>query len=704
VNRGRTILAACLLAGLGFLALPSLLVQSFALDDRIERLIYGAALPSTDELADLANHCQVTAVFGPEAVLCPAGSSLDAFSPHLAAAVIAAEDRRFYWHDGVDRVGLLRGIVGLIGPGNPSGGSTITQQVARTLFLQPSRLAWADRTAERLDWWPWAASHFRELGALDRKRKEWVVARRLEDIWSKKQILAAYLNVAPHADGLLGFESASRHLFGKTARELTLDEAVMLVAMLPAPNLRHPERHPDMLLAATRGVLSDMARENFITADERTAALKTLEKRLTGRRVFTGSRKLQRSARRPFEYRRLRDLAREQAVARGVALGDVSRLFITLTPEFQEMADDVAKKSPRGYDTSAVFVDRDSRVLAMAGPDYGSLQYNAAFESVRSIGSLGKVMLYAAALQKPGVADRAYSTEPLTGYSPREDASRCRGSLTPAEAIVYSCNRPFARLAIELGAATASRTVRDFGFTAPDNPRLIATGGVEGNALMTTRLFAALANGGMMCDPIAFAGAMDADGQLIASQPPAEPRRVLPAGVAARLALVLRRPVADEHGTARLAAGRNQAARVSGKTGTSNESRDAWFSGFTEDFAGTIVAQARGRGGRLTGGGFPAQSFGDIVDRYWTERNWQAGPEGRAAAAQTVPGLNFSWTRIRALQPEMLRLVMIVLAGFAVIYLSQRRDERPALAGEGKSLIGSLPGSTRPNALPLPGA
>jgi penicillin-binding protein 1A len=695
LGRSRRILAACLFGGTLFLALPSLLVQGFALFDRIERLVHGAALPSAAELASLAPRCQVTSVFGPETVLCPAGKPLDAFSPHLAAAVIAAEDRRFYWHDGVDRVALLRGVVGLIGPGSPSGGSTLTQQVARTLFLEPSRLDWADRLARRLEGWPWLASHAREIAALDRKRKEWTIARRLESVWDKKQILTAYLNIAPHADALAGFEAAARHLFGKSARELSLEESAMLVAMLPAPNLRHPVRHPDALLDATRGVLSDMVREGFVTDEERDVALSAAGRRLKSR-AFAGSRNLQRSARRPFEYRRVRDLAREQAAARGVDLRKARRLFVTLSPSFQEMADQAARKTPAGYDTSAFFTDWDGRVLAMAGPDYGSVQYNAAFESVRSIGSIGKVMLFAAALEQPGLADRDYSTAPLDGYSPREDSRRCRGSLTPAEALAISCNRPFVRLAAALGAS-ASDVVRDFGFDPPDNRRLIATGGVEGNAMMTTRLFGAFANGGLMREPDAFAGAIGADGRVIPAATAPEPRRVLPSGIAERMAYVLRGPVTDDHGTARAAAGAKKAAIVAGKTGTSNGSRDAWFAGFTEDFVGTIVAQARRKGGTLAGGGFPARSFGAIVDQYWTRRNWQTGPAGQAAAATPVQGLSLTIKRVRALQPELMRLLAIAIASLAVFYLVLRRPQaRPALAGEAAAGSPALSGNRPP--------
>lgn len=670
-----------LVACIAVLVLPSIVVRGVDAYDRLQRQRAGSGLPSTDELGALMRRCQVTTVFGPEVVLCPQAQPIGAFSPYLVSAVVASEDRRFAWHDGVDRSAILRAIVGYFGPGAASGGSTLTQQVARTLFLTRAP---ETEEADGLSWWLPDGIR-RDLAGADRKRKEWIVARRLEQVADKRAILTAYLNIAPHVDGLFGFEAASRHLFGRAARDVTLDEAAMLVAMLPGPNARHPVRHPERLLAVAGGVLADMQAAGLATAGEVRQAMRAAERKLGGGRLVA-DRRMQRTAKRPFEHRRVRDLARIEAAARGVDLDKAARLFLTLDPAFQAMADAEVRKSPAGYQASAFFVDRRGEVLAIAGPAYGETQFNAAFDGLRSIGSIGKSMLYAAAAGS-GLAESSYSTARLAGYSPREDSGWCRGRMALTDALAHSCNRPFVRLAADLGSR-AGRLVRDFGFAVPDNPLLIATGGVHGNPMMTTRLVSTFAGGGVMREPVSFAGALDAEGRILVARAAPAPRRVLPEKVARRVATDLRLPVTADHGTARAAAGRNRAAHVAGKTGTSNGGKDAWFAGFTADFAGTVVAQAK-HGGALTGGAYPAESFGAIVDGYWTRRNWMAGPEGQAAASRPIEALELSASQVRALGPEILRIGgMFVCVVWLIALLRRRPQPTPGL---------DLPGDVAPS-------
>lgn len=661
----RVFLGAAALA-LAVLSLPDALPFAVDLADRLEERAFGTGLPSAEELGELARRCQVTTVFGPEVALCPQALPLEAFSPHLASALVAAEDRRFLAHGGVDKAGILRAMAGQLGLLPASGGSTVTQQLARTLFLDP-----ADAVVMR-------------------KAREWVLARRLEDALDKPTLLAAYLNVAPHAASLFGFESAARHFFGKHARDLDVMEAAMLVAMLPEPNGFDMREAPEKLVAATMRVVRLMREQEFITAAEATDAVAEAKRRIGKKRLLAGDRALRASARRPFEYRRVRDLAVEQAAARGVE--NPSRLFLTLDPDFQTMADAIAGDAPPGYRSAVLLTDPRSDVLAVAGPDYASVQYNAAFHGERSLGSLGKALVLAAALESPGLADRSFSTAPLDGYSPREDSRWCRGRMKIQEALAHSCNRPFVRLTALARSGTA-RLTRDFGFAAPDNILLAPTGGVHGNPYSVARFFAAIANGGWLKELNAFAGALDADGRLIAAANVPLPRRVIGAKAAERLALDLRRPVTATHGTARAAAGKHQAAHVSGKTGTSNDGRDAWFAGFTADFVGVIAAQATGRKGTQSGGGYPAASFGAIVDSYWTEKNWRV-------ANHTAPALGpvWRWTeaRLNTLVPEAARLIAMILLAAALLKGRRRaRQTAPALAGNEPlpaGTTGSLPG------------
>ncbi|MGD9913206.1 MAG: transglycosylase domain-containing protein [Rhizobiaceae bacterium] len=627
---------------LGALALPDALPTFVSLADRFEDRAFSTGLPTVEELGDLATRCQVTKVFGPETLLCPQALPLSAFSPHLASALVASEDRRFLSHGGVDKPGILRALAGFAHILPKSGGSTITQQLARTLFLDP-----AD-------------------DVFMRKAREWVIARRLESALAKPQLLAAYLNVAPHAAGLFGFESASRFYFGKHASELSVMESAMLVAMLPAPNDNDPRSAAARLEAATIRVIGLMREQEFISAEEAATAAAQAKRRIGGK-LFTGSRKLAGTARRPYEYRRLRDLALEQAKARGIE--QPARLFLTLDPRFQEMADAIARGTPRGYDTSVLLASKDSDLLAIAGPDYAAVQFNAAFHGERSVGSLAKTIVLAAALETPELTERMWSTAPLDGYSPREDSRWCRGRMRIADALAHSCNRPFVRMAA-LTRTRVSQLTRDFGLAAPDNPLLTPTGGVHGNAYSVARMFAAYANGGWLKEPNAIAGALDADGRVIDGLPAPLPRRVLPPKIAQRMAVELRRPVTAEHGTAVAAAGKHRAAHVSGKTGTSNDSRDAWFAGFTEDFIGVVAAQSKGRGGALAGSGYPAASFGGIVDAYWTQKNWQTA---NADAPALGPVWRWTGARLWTLAPEAGRLIAMILLAAALLKSRPRR-------------------------------
>ncbi len=578
-----------------------------------------ADLPDESELPALLGSCQITSEFGFETALCPQAHGAQDFSPNLYAALVASEDSRFLSHGGVDPVAVFRAALGLFSLKQPSGGSTITQQLARTLLL--------DRG-----------------GRYTRKLREWVLARRIEHVETKSDILTAYLNVAPQGHGLFGFDAAARYYLGKSAKDLSVAEAALLVSMLPRP-IRDPSAAPEDAYRATLDRIALMRRQQFITADEAAQAGREAHRLLLGGGLPKVPAATRDSARHPFEYRRVRDLARQELEARGIAPDEATRIFVTLDPRFQAWADAATAAHPDGYAAASLFMSPSGRVLAVSGTDYGASQFNAAFQARRSLGSIGKVPLYILAHERPSLLRRSFSTAPIKGSWPNEPSGWCRGEMRLLSALARSCNRPFTRLA-GMMPDRAGEFVRAAGLYPPDNPLLTPLGGVHGNLLSATRLFAAIANGGDLVEPTALVAVARPGGAvtLIAPDPP---RRLMSQEVARAVALDLRTPVTLKGGTARRAASPTRSAHVSGKTGTSDENRDAWFVGFTNDFVGGIWAYRTGGAARPAhGGGYPAAQFGRIVDRYWIPRNAEAA-SGPPAFADLPQAVVFRWTRTR---------------------------------------------------------
>lgn len=610
-----------------------------------ERLPVADELPDGEALARLVRSCQITSEFGPEVALCPQALPANGFSQHLHSALIASEDRRFESHEGVDPVGIYRAVMGLVGLAGPSGGSTITQQLARTLLLSRDT-------------------------SFDRKIREWILARRIERQMTKSEILTAYLNVAPQGHGLFGFEAAARYFLGKPARDLSVMESALLVSMLPLPT-REPDASPLAAYQATIDRIALMESQGYVRHVEANRARQEAKRVILGHRMPEVSDAERLAARRPFEYRRLRDLAERQLADHGVEGGRAARIFVTLDPHFQSWADAATEGHPDGYEAAALFMSPTGDVLAVAGPRYGAVQYNAAFQATRSIGSLGKVPLYVLAHEKPGLLRRSYSTAPLKGRWPEEPSRRCSGDISLQRALAYSCNRPFTRLA-GLMPSRARKFVAEMGLVAPNNPLLTALGGVHGNLLSVTGFFAAIANGGKLVEPRAVVAAVDRHGRTTWIEPERSSRQIMDARTARAVAADLRGPVTATGGTAWRAASPARAAHVAGKTGTSDGNRDAWFVGFTNDFVGGIWAyRTDDRAGPVSGGSYPAAAFGRIVDKYWVPKNAEAAHPARELAAR-AQGRAFGWSpsKLADRAKEGLRLFIAEALLLAALFLA----------------------------------
>ncbi|MBX3577242.1 MAG: penicillin-binding protein [Rhizobiaceae bacterium] len=633
------------LLGLGFLGILAGLCAFYAgkpallwIESSLPREIW-RPLPGEDEIARIAGLCQVTGAYrrdGTDVVLCPFDVALADISEAAVLALVASEDKRFLAHGGVDGYRIPRALVSNLVEGRRSGASTITQQLARTLFLDPSD------------------------DSLGRKLREIVIALRLERVWPKDRILTAYMNTVPLGRGHFGFDQAARFYIGKPAKDLTLADALILVAKIPAPERRDPANAGarEEWAAAVATSAGRMVDEGFVGTAQRDAAVTEATARIRAGKVFAGRKAMKAEAARPFEYRRVRDLAARQAPA-GADAGRTARVFLTLDPWFQRQADAAAARSPGRSATHPVVLRRDGAVLAIGGPAYAGT-YSAALDGVFSLASLGKIVTAAAAAERPGLLDQSYSTARRTGrYNPRETNPHCRGDMPVDKAIALSCNRPLVRLVEQVPTAAAD-LARRFGFAIPDNPALIPVGGLYGSPVQVAQMMNAVAAGGRLLPARAYVATVDGSGRIVAQAASPEPLRVISREAADRLTRLLRGPVADRHGTARQAAGKSGAAAVYGKTGTATGNEAAWFAGMTEDFTAAILTETGGRPGRESGGGYPAARFGALVDAYWVPRNALAGAEPAAAPALRTLATRAVTHRLVDLAPLLVLMAMIV--------------------------------------------
>jgi penicillin-binding protein 1A len=487
--------------------------------------------------------------------------TLDQISEDLRNAVIAVEDHRFYAHVGIDPIGVGRALYRDIRYRKLEGGSTLTQQLARTLFLSNKKTP-------------------------ARKAQEAVLALLLEQELSKKQILELYLNRIYLSAGVYGVETMSRNLYGKPAGSLTLPEAALLAGLIRAPSALSPWSNLDGALDRSRVVLKRMREEGFITAEQEKAAAQ-VRPRI---RPFPGATEAESGYAKEFLRQQFRDRF-------GGDHPPDWQVRTTFVPELQEAAERAVENGLRRFgnrDLQAALVAVDpatGNVLALVGGrDFRQSQFNRAWRTHRQPGSAFKPFLYAAALAKGyspvSVLEGLTSIEPQgpEEWAPRNAGGEAPEALTLRAAMIESNNRAAALLQQRIGSRPVLRLASDVGLRdLPDVPSLsLGTGLVT--PLGLTAAFAVFPNGGFRVAPRALTRVVDADGG-VAYDNPARQDRVIPATVAYQMVSMLEDVV--DRGTASPA--RNTYGvrfPVGGKTGTTDDFKDAWFVGFT---ASTVV-------------------------------------------------------------------------------------------------------------------
>jgi penicillin-binding protein 1A len=492
---------------------------------------------------------------------------LGGYPPVLIDALLASEDSRFWWHPGVDPIGTGRALLtNVLGGRVLEGGSTLTQQLARSLY--PNLVGQGE--------------------TLDRKWRELLVALQLEARFSKRELLLSYLNRVYLGAGW-GFEDASRRLFNKPAAKLDSDEAALLVGLLPSPNGNDPCVNPPAALAARNGVINKMVATGRMAADEgRRARRRPIQ--LAG----SACRGVQRQAAPFYSDQVRRDL--ENLVGRDVASEGNFLIDTHLDPGLQASVERLLRQRLEasrslGVSEGAVVVldQKTGGILAIAGGrDYRQSQFNRATMALRQPGSTFKLVPYLVAVERGARPSDGISCGPLRWQGQVFD-SACGGTISLRQALAISSNTAALRLGRRVGLESVVQKARDLGITSPLQPVPgLVLGQSEVTLLELTAAYLAVANDGVWQAPSTIRKLTDGEhcsasgeesrcrsGPAQGRSAPTVARRVMSQATARTMQELLRTVVSSGTGTA--AAVR---AGVGGKTGTTNEGRDLLFVGF----------------------------------------------------------------------------------------------------------------------------
>ncbi|MBW8783360.1 MAG: PBP1A family penicillin-binding protein [Novosphingobium sp.] len=518
-------------------------------------------------------------------------------------ALVSVEDRRFHQHFGIDPVGLARAsAVAIIRQRPMRATSTITQQLARNVFLNNSR-------------------------SVTRKLREMVLAVALETKFSKDQILELYLNKVYFGGGAYGIDSASRKFFNHPGTTLSLPEAAIIAGLVKAPSHYAPSSDVDAAVTRARVVLKTMAETGAISPEQAND--------VNIKDVHLAPESGQNSV------RYFTDWALPQL---DVLLPDNSEpieVWTTLDAGMQRTATAaVLANVPKGAQGAMVSLDRDGAVLAMVGgTDYITSNYNRATQAQRQPGSAWKLFVYLAALEAGYTPDSAVVDEPVTiqGWSPRNSGGSYAGKIDVRTAFAYSKNTVAAQLGNEVGFSNVAAMARRFGITTPINtmPSMVL-GTSDVRLIDMTRAFAAVQAKGFSVEPYGITKVKTTDGRVLYTREPAQGQSLVAPYVAAGITDLLQTAV--NIGTGRAA----QIGRpVAGKTGTTTSNKDGWFLGFSSGIA-TGVWMGRDDAKPvpgLQGGAAPARAFASYMRAATANRpvetfdtqlklpNWQLEPD-----------------------------------------------------------------------------
>jgi penicillin-binding protein 1A len=506
--------------------------------------------------------------------------TLDTVPNYVPLAFLAAEDRRFYKHGAIDPYGIVRALnVNRKAGRTVQGASTLTQQLAKGLFLTPDRIT-------------------------KRKVQEMYLAWKLERVLTKDEVLELYLNRVYFGAGTYGVDGAAQTYFNKPASQLTLSESALLASLLKAPSRLALTRDMSRALARSRLILASMRKEGWITTEQESRALDDTP-RLSPLAIQDEG-----------DYGWVLDYATGEAVR--IAGQNAPDLVVRLTidPRLQHMgvqtvrqAIAIGGESAGARQAALLSLSADGAVRAMVGgTDYVESPFNRAVQARRQPGSTFKPFVYAAALEKGVLPSDIRVDGPVQfgDWKPENYAGGYRGPMTVQDALVNSINTIAVKLAQEAGGPAIGDLARRFGITTlPSNPDLsVALGAYEVNLLQLTSGFQVFQQGGVRIQPYVIESIATQGGEPIFTHTAqTAPASVYDISKASMMVKMMKKVV--EVGTAKRAAFGWPAA---GKTGTSQNWRDAWFVGFTPDYVtGVWVGNDDDKPmNRVVGGDIPA--------------------------------------------------------------------------------------------------
>ena len=507
---------------------------------------------------------------------------LNELPSYVPDAIISTEDRRFYAHFGFDIVAFTRAMLTNIFMGRyAQGGSTITQQVAKNLFLTSQK-------------------------NIKRKTQELLLAFWLEHKFSKEQILTLYLNRVYLGAGTYGIEAASQKYFQKSSRDMNLLEAAIIAGMLKAPSRYNPIASAERAKARAKVVLQNMVNNDALTERQMKYALtlpvgEDKSYKVQGADYFAD-----------WVYREVNDYIGER--------GNDIYVYTTLDQKIQENAEKIlreavlAAKNRNVSEGAAVVLNKSGEVKAMVGGiDYRKSQFNRAVTALRQPGSAFKPFVYLTALQNGWKREDRIDDVPLSigKWKPENYDKKYHGSVTLEEALMKSLNLATVNLSESLSRKDIIRTAKKMGISTPvENTPSLALGTFEVKVIDMAAAYSAIANGGYATWPHAIKEVYTRDGYQLYQREADTENRILDAGAVKDLTKMLEKVISQ--GTGRRAKIPGFAA---GKTGTTQDYRDAWFVGFTDEY---VIAVWVGNDDNspmkgVTGGTLPAEIWRKIA-------------------------------------------------------------------------------------------
>jgi penicillin-binding protein 1A len=529
---------------------------------------------------------------------------LEEFPDHLVKAALATEDRRFYEHWGIDPIGTARAMVtNARGGGVVQGGSSLTQQLAKNLFL----------TNER---------------SIERKIKEAFLAFWLEFHLTKDEILKLYLDRAYMGGGNHGAAAASEFYFGKSVKDLSLAEAAMLAGLFKAPTKYAPHINLPAARARANEVLQNMVEAGFLTEGQIQTARRNPAVAINRSKETTPDFYLD------WAFDQVKQLAATGKLGNERVLTVKTPLDLAVQRRAEQSMEDLLRQHGRQYDAgqgAIVLMDVDGAVRAMVGGrDYGQSQFNRATDALRQPGSSFKPFVYAAALTanpklRPNSVVR---DEPicLGNWCPQNYNRSFAGAMPLTAALARSINSIPVRMSVDIGrilskdanSAKAGRAViidlaQKMGLTHPlADSTSLPIGSAEVTVLDMTASYAVFANGGKKATPYATYEIRNSQGEVVYSRDRDEPQpQILDRQVVHDMNVMLNKVVEEGTGKRAMLDG----IRAAGKTGTTNAYRDAWFVGYT----GNLVAGVwfgnddHTSTDNMTGGTLPAMAWKEVM-------------------------------------------------------------------------------------------